>query len=80
MKTIVIGDIHARSIWKEILVSEKFYEEECKVVFLGDYVSTHENYSPHLQISNLIDLLEFKELNPDRIILLRGNHGFPNIL
>ena len=74
MKTIVIGDIHARSIWKEILVSEKFYEEDCKVVFLGDYVSTHENYSPAIQIDNLMEIMEFKENYSDRVIMLRGNH------
>lgn len=36
MKTVIVGDIHGRTIWKDIL--EK--EQPDRVVFLGDYVST----------------------------------------
>lgn len=70
MKTLVLGDIHGRTCWKDII--EK--ENPDKVIFLGDYVSTHENMTEDDQIHNLEDILTYKEENPDSVILLRGNH------
>ena len=67
---LVIGDIHGRTIWKDII--EK--ENPDKVIFLGDYVSTHEDISSTQQINNLEEILAYKEDNPDKVILLRGNH------
>ena len=69
-KILVLGDIHGRTCWADII--EK--ENPDKVIFLGDYVSTHENISSDQQCSNLEDILNYKEANPDKIILLRGNH------
>lgn len=70
MKILVLGDIHGRLIWKDII--EK--ENPDKVIFLGDYVSTHEDISSTQQINNLVDILTYKENNPDKVVLLRGNH------
>ena len=67
---LVIGDIHGRSLWKEII--EK--ENTDKVVFLGDYVSSHEGITAEQQLRNLNEILEYKEENPEKVILLRGNH------
>lgn len=67
---LVIGDIHGRSIWKDII--EK--ENPDKIIFLGDYVSTHENISAKQQLFNLEDILNYKRENSDKVILLRGNH------
>lgn len=70
MKTVVLGDIHGRTIWKDIISKEN----PNRVIFLGDYVSTHEGITSKIQISNLLEILEYKENNPDKVILLRGNH------
>lgn len=75
MKTIVFGDIHGRTVWKEIL--EK--EQPDKVVFLGDYVSTHEGISSQQQIDNLMEILALKEQEPQRYVLLRGNHDMQHL-
>lgn len=69
-KKVVIGDIHGRTIWKDIIEREN----PDKVIFLGDYVSTHDNISAEQQINNLEEILSYKEANSDKIILLRGNH------
>ena len=69
-KVLVLGDIHGRSLWKEII--EK--ENTDKVVFLGDYVSSHEGITAEQQLRNLDEILEYKEENPEKVILLRGNH------
>ena len=70
MRILILGDIHGRTIWKGII--EK--ENPDKVIFLGDYVSTHDNISSTQQINNLEEILAYKEDNPDKVILLRGNH------
>lgn len=74
MKTLVLGDIHGKSIWKDIL------NKECpdKVIFLGDYISTHGLESTEQQIINLDSILEYKMNNSDTVVLLRGNHEFFN--
>lgn len=69
-KILVLGDTHGRTIWKDII--EK--ENPDKVIFLGDYVTTHEDITAEQQISNLEEILSYKEENPEKVILLRGNH------
>lgn len=71
MKIVVLGDIHGRLWWKDIIAAEP---DADKYVFLGDYVSTHKLITAEQQISNMSDILDFKEQNPDKVILLRGNH------
>lgn len=70
MKTLALGDIHGKTIWKDIIKKEN----PDKVIFLGDYVTTHEGISSEQQISNLEEILTYKEENSDKVILLRGNH------
>ena len=69
-KILVLGDIHGRTCWADIIKKEN----PDKVIFLGDYVSTHEDIPEGQQCSNLEDILNYKEANPDKVILLRGNH------
>ena len=76
MKLVVIGDIHGRSCWKDILTLEKDYD---KAIFLGDYVSTHGKITEEEQICNLEEILKLKEGNPEKIILLRGNHDLQHL-
>ena len=69
-KILVLGDIHGRTCWADIIKKEN----PDKVIFLGDYVSTHEDISEEQQCLNLEDILNYKEVNPDKVILLIGNH------
>lgn len=69
-KILVLGDVHGRLIWYDIIQKEN----PDLTIFLGDYVSTHEDISSEQQLSNLEDILNYKEENPDKVILLRGNH------
>ena len=70
MRILVLGDTHGRLIWNDIIKNES----PDLVVFLGDYVSTHEFISSGQQLSNLEDILNYKENNSEKVILLRGNH------
>lgn len=69
-KHLVLGDIHGRTIWRDIVNLEK----PDKIIFLGDYVTTHEDISPEQQLANLEDILQYKEDRGEAVILLRGNH------
>ena len=75
MKILVLGDIHGRDCWTNIVANEP-----CdKVIFLGDYVSTHDNITEEQQITNLDRILTYKIANPDKVILLRGNHDMQHL-
>lgn len=76
MKIIVLGDIHGRTCWKDV-VKQHFNAD--KYIFLGDYVSTHENISAKQQCDNLREILDFKAENPDKVVLLRGNHDMQHL-
>ena len=72
MKILVLGDTHGRSVWYDIILKENDVD---KIIFLGDYVSTHNPYiTPEIQISELTKILTYKDINKDKVILLRGNH------
>lgn len=67
---LVLGDIHGRTQWLDIINKEN----PDLTIFLGDYVTTHDNISSEQQIANLEDILSYKENNNNSVILLRGNH------
>lgn len=73
MKIVALGDTHGRYNWKEIVTKETDVD---KVVFIGDYFDTHDDVTPEQQISNFLEILEFKKANMDKVVLLIGNHDF----
>ena len=76
MKTLVLGDIHGRTCWWDIIQAEN----PDKIIFLGDYVSTHDpEVCADQQCANLEDILNFKEGFGDNCILLRGNHDMQHL-
>ena len=58
MKTLILGDIHGRDCWKKIIKSEL----PDLTIFLGDYVTSHENIHSEIQINNVFEILEYKVL------------------
>ena len=73
-KIVVLGDIHGNTVWKDIIAKE----QPDQVIFLGDYVSTHENISDEEQVENLKEILRYKDEHPETI-LLRGNHDLQHL-
>lgn len=69
MKIIIIGDIHGRDIWKQIIKKEK----PNKVIFLGDYFDSFD-LSPGTQSTNFDQIVIFKEETDIEIVMLYGNH------
>ena len=60
MKTIVLGDIHGRNVWKDIV----FQEEADRVIFIGDYFDSFD-IGPADQMFNFKEIIEFKEKSGD---------------
>ena len=68
MKILSIGDIHGRNKWKTIIQGD-----EDLVIFVGDYCDAYE-VEDHYIIQNLINIINYKKNNMDKVILLLGNH------
>lgn len=72
MKIITIGDVHGRDYWKQAL------EKEADLyIFLGDYLDADISMpTPQLKnvIPNFKEIIDAKIKQPDKIILLLGNH------
>jgi hypothetical protein len=73
-KLIAFGDTHGRSKWKYIVEKEKDIN---RIIFVGDYFDDKDGkYDPNDQIENFKEIIEFKRSNPEKVILLIGNHDF----
>lgn len=76
---LILGDLHCRSIWKDIVAKET---DSCnKIIFLGDYTCPKEVTfdDPTDACGFLYEVLDYKDQNPDKVILLRGNHDCANL-
>jgi hypothetical protein len=73
MKILAIGDIHGKTIWREAVKNIS----ADKIVFVGDYVIKSKWIRTSQFESNLIDIIELKLTDPDRVCLLLGNHDTP---
>ena len=76
MKTLIIGDIHGRRFWKRPV--EKYINKVDKIVFLGDYFDAYQDegieYEWDIVLNNFNEIIELKRANPDKVVLLLGNH------
>jgi hypothetical protein len=71
MKTVVIGDIHGRSVWKLIVHLEK----PDRVIFVGDYFDSFDIGGLD-QLNNYKDIIAFKESGECEVVMLIGNHDY----
>lgn len=72
-KIVAIGDIHSKNIWKEIVNKNM---DADRIIFMGDYFDCFENYETTIQANNFEDIVAFKKANPEKVILLFGNHDY----
>lgn len=71
-RIIALGDTHGRTNWKQVVENEI---ESDKIIFIGDYFDSFVIH-PYAQLNNFLDILDFKKSNPDKVVLLIGNHDF----
>ena len=86
MKYLSIPDLHGRKFWREAITNN--IEKVDKVIFLGDYLDPYENEieeNPESMecasfddteslLKMLNDIVSLKKNEPDKYILLTGNH------
>lgn len=68
--TIAIGDIHGLTVWRDIVDEHP----DSKIVFLGDYCDPYTKMEDEHLLCNLLDIIKCHKADPDRIVLLLGNH------
>ena len=76
MLVFVVPDLHGRTCWQE--PAQAFlgaHGPGGQVLFLGDYVDSFE-VSNEQQLRNFTNVVAFKKANPERVVLLLGNHCF----
>ncbi len=70
---IIIPDVHGRTFWKSAVEGR----EDQDILFLGDYVDPYtylEGIAPYSGLVSLLEIIDFKKANMDRVTLLLGNH------
>lgn len=86
MKILVLGDIHGRKFWRQAIADNIGNVD--KVIFLGDYLDPYEQeidenqelmecndfYDCQGLFSMLNDIISLKKNEPDKYVLLTGNH------
>lgn len=83
---MIIGDIHGRNNWKKFADIDylmkadpdavgygPFEPDFKKYIFLGDYCDAFDKTNDQI-LDNLLDIIKFKTLYPNNVILLWGNH------
>ena len=82
MKTVILGDIHGRDCWKSIVANEA----PDRVIFIGDYFDSYDDYTAAEQMHNFKEIIEYKETSftndgtdnqhKTEVIILIGNHDY----
>jgi hypothetical protein len=70
MPTIVIGDVHGLTYWKEAVEDNP----GCRYIFLGDYIDPYKHIAPRQLMDNLKEIIQLKKDRGDNVVLLLGNH------
>ena len=70
MKTIAIGDVHGRSLWKLIVNQE---QDADRIVFIGDYFDSFDIKGEE-QLNNFLDIIEFKKTTNKETFNMPSNY------
>lgn len=71
---LVVPDVHGRLFWKEPVM--KYLDVVDRVVFLGDYLDPYEGEEGLADdiFENMMEIIELKRNNREKVVLLKGNH------
>lgn len=78
-RILVIPDVHGETFWKEPV--QKYIDLVDRVIFLGDYLDPYSdkfesNYDPEAVFNNMMEIVNLKSDNKEKVVLLKGNHDF----
>lgn len=75
-KILVVPDVHGETFWKEPV--QRYIEHVDRIIFLGDYLDPYpiagKEYTSKMLYENLMDIIELKRNNMEKVVLLKGNH------
>ena len=73
-RILVVPDVHGRLFWKEPV--KKYFDAVDRVVFLGDYLDPYEGEDGLADdiFKNMMEIIELKQNNREKVVLLKGNH------
>jgi len=73
-RILVVPDIHGRTFWKGPVAES--IESVDRVVFLGDYLDPYKGEEGVADdiFENLMEIIELKRNNMEKVVLLKGNH------
>ena len=70
MTTLIIGDIHGRTNWKQMVEAHPGAEH---IIFIGDYFDSFD-ISGVEQLYNFNEIIRFKEESDKNVVMIIGNH------
>lgn len=78
-KILIVPDVHGRKFWHK---AEELINEVDKIIFLGDYLDPYfwEGITFETAMVEFENILSFKQKNPEKVILLTGNHDIHYII
>lgn len=69
-RIVICPDVHGRDFYKPLLANK-----DDKIIFLGDYEDPYKYIDIHVLLERMAEIFQFAADNPDRVILLLGNHS-----
>jgi len=74
-KILIIPDVHGRKFWRDYI-----NEEFDNIIFLGDYLDPYDGEATQKEaLKEFKDIVDFKNNNLEKVILLIGNHDCPYV-
>lgn len=77
-RILVVPDVHGETFWKEPVL--KYIDQVDRIVFLGDYLDPYkdiiEEYDAEAVFNNMMEIINLKLENKEKVILLKGNHDY----
>jgi predicted phosphodiesterase len=77
-RILVVPDVHGETFWREHV--QKYLEQVDRIIFLGDYLDPYrdkfEEYDAESVFNNMMEIVNLKLENKEKVILLKGNHDY----
>ena len=77
-RILVVPDVHGETFWRKPVL--KYIDQVDRIIFLGDYLDPYkdkfEEYDAEAVFNNMMEIVNLKLENKEKVILLKGNHDF----
>lgn len=78
-RILVVPDVHGETFWRDPV--QRYIDQVDRIIFLGDYLDPYidkfgSNYDSEAVFNNMVDIVNLRLENKDKVVLLIGNHDF----